>query len=117
MAAQLIVNVLSIDPGYSNGLTVPFTSGLPTWIVALFVGSVVPMLCVCTYAVVAPDCTGVTVLPCSRSTICPNVLIGTCPAMLTPASRVVTIDGPHLALYTNPGAAVHAIVGFMRESA
>jgi pimeloyl-[acyl-carrier protein] methyl ester esterase len=34
-----------------------------------------------------------------------------------PSTKVVTIDGPHLALYTNPGAAVHAIVGFMRESA
>ena len=34
-----------------------------------------------------------------------------------PSTKVVTIDGPHLALYTNPGAAVDAIVGFMRESA
>jgi len=34
-----------------------------------------------------------------------------------PSTKVVTIHGPHLALYTNPGAAVHAIVGFMRESA
>jgi len=34
-----------------------------------------------------------------------------------PSTKVVTIDGPHLALYTNPRAAVQAIVGFMRESA
>jgi pimeloyl-[acyl-carrier protein] methyl ester esterase len=34
-----------------------------------------------------------------------------------PSAKVVTIDGPHLALYTNPAAAVHAIVGFIRESA
>jgi len=34
-----------------------------------------------------------------------------------PSTKVVTIHGPHLALYTNPSAAVHAIVGFMRESA
>ena len=33
-----------------------------------------------------------------------------------PSTKVVTIHGPHLALYTNPIAAVHAIVGFMRES-
>ena len=33
------------------------------------------------------------------------------------STKVVTIDGPHLALYTNPSAAVHAIIGFMRESA
>jgi pimeloyl-[acyl-carrier protein] methyl ester esterase len=33
-----------------------------------------------------------------------------------PSTKVVTIDGPHLALYTNPTAAVRAIVGFMRES-
>jgi pimeloyl-[acyl-carrier protein] methyl ester esterase len=32
-----------------------------------------------------------------------------------PSTKVVTIDGPHLALYTNPSAAAHAIVGFMRE--
>jgi pimeloyl-ACP methyl ester carboxylesterase len=37
----------------------------------------------------------------------------------SPSAKVVTIDGPHLALYTNPGAAADAIVGFMtdRESA
>jgi pimeloyl-ACP methyl ester carboxylesterase len=34
-----------------------------------------------------------------------------------PSTKVVTIHGPHLALYTNPSAAVQAIVGFMRESA
>jgi pimeloyl-[acyl-carrier protein] methyl ester esterase len=32
-----------------------------------------------------------------------------------PSTKVVTIEGSHLALYTNPRAAVHAIVGFMRE--
>ena len=32
-----------------------------------------------------------------------------------PSTKVVTIDGPHLALYTNPAAAVHAIVGFIRD--
>jgi len=31
-------------------------------------------------------------------------------------AKVVTIDGPHLALYTNPGAAARAIVGFMNDS-
>ena len=34
-----------------------------------------------------------------------------------PSTRVVTIDGPHLAIYTNPGDVAHAIVRFMRESA
>ena len=34
-----------------------------------------------------------------------------------PSTKVVTIDGPHLALYTNPWAAADAIVGFMRGSA
>lgn len=33
-----------------------------------------------------------------------------------PSTKLVTIDGPHLALYTNPGAAAQAIVGFIRES-
>jgi pimeloyl-ACP methyl ester carboxylesterase len=33
----------------------------------------------------------------------------------SPAAKVVTIDGPHLALYTNPRAAVEAIIGFMRD--
>jgi pimeloyl-ACP methyl ester carboxylesterase len=32
-----------------------------------------------------------------------------------PSTKVVTIDGPHLALYTNPGAAAHAIAAFMRD--
>jgi pimeloyl-ACP methyl ester carboxylesterase len=32
-----------------------------------------------------------------------------------PSARVVTIDGPHLAMYSNPGAAASAIAGFMRE--
>jgi pimeloyl-[acyl-carrier protein] methyl ester esterase len=32
-----------------------------------------------------------------------------------PSTRIVTIDGPHLALYTNPAAAVSAIVAFMRD--
>jgi len=32
-----------------------------------------------------------------------------------PSTKVVTIDGPHLALYTNPAAAVHAIVRFIRD--
>ena len=32
-----------------------------------------------------------------------------------PSTKVVTIEGPHLALYTNPAAAVRAIVGFMRD--
>ena len=34
-----------------------------------------------------------------------------------PSTKVVTIDGPHLALYTNPGAAARVIVGFMSNSA
>jgi pimeloyl-ACP methyl ester carboxylesterase len=36
-----------------------------------------------------------------------------------PSVKVVTIDGPHLALYTNPVAAADAIVEFIidRESA
>ena len=34
-----------------------------------------------------------------------------------PSTKVVTIDGPHLALYTNPRAAAHAITRFMLESA
>jgi pimeloyl-ACP methyl ester carboxylesterase len=33
-----------------------------------------------------------------------------------PSTKVVTIDGPHLALYTNPGAAVQAIVGFINDT-
>ena len=33
----------------------------------------------------------------------------------SPATQVVTIDGPHLALYTNPGAAAHAIAAFTRN--
>jgi pimeloyl-ACP methyl ester carboxylesterase len=33
----------------------------------------------------------------------------------SPSTKVVTIDGPHLALYTNPGAAAHAIAAFMRN--
>ena len=33
----------------------------------------------------------------------------------SPSVKVVTIDGPHSALYTNPAAAVHAIVGFIRD--
>ena len=32
-----------------------------------------------------------------------------------PSTKVVTIAGSHLALYTNPGEAAHAIVAFMRE--
>jgi len=32
-----------------------------------------------------------------------------------PAARVVTIDGPHLALYTNAAAAADVIVDFMRQ--
>jgi pimeloyl-[acyl-carrier protein] methyl ester esterase len=37
----------------------------------------------------------------------------------SPSAKVVTIDGPHLALYTNPKAAVQAIVEYIgeRESA
>lgn len=34
-----------------------------------------------------------------------------------PSAQVVTIDGPHLALYTNSIPAAHAITEFMRESA
>ena len=34
---------------------------------------------------------------------------------VSPSTKVVTIDGPYLALYTNPGAATRAIVGFMTE--
>jgi pimeloyl-ACP methyl ester carboxylesterase len=33
-----------------------------------------------------------------------------------PSTKVVTIDGPHLALYTNPSAAVQAIVGFINDT-
>ena len=33
-----------------------------------------------------------------------------------PSTRVVTVDGPHLALYTNPRAAVRAIVEFMKDT-
>jgi len=33
----------------------------------------------------------------------------------SPSTRVVTIDGAHLALYTNPGAAADAIAAFMRN--
>jgi pimeloyl-ACP methyl ester carboxylesterase len=33
-----------------------------------------------------------------------------------PSTQVVTIDGPHLALYTNPAAAVEAIVGFIFQT-
>ena len=33
-----------------------------------------------------------------------------------PTARVVTIDGPHLALYTNPEAAARTIVQFIREN-
>lgn len=33
-----------------------------------------------------------------------------------PSTKVVTIDGPHLALYTNPHAALQAIVEFIEES-
>jgi pimeloyl-ACP methyl ester carboxylesterase len=33
-----------------------------------------------------------------------------------PTARVVTIEGPHLALYTNPEAATRAIVQFIREN-
>jgi pimeloyl-ACP methyl ester carboxylesterase len=32
-----------------------------------------------------------------------------------PSARVVTIDGPHLALYTNPAAAADVIVGFITD--
>lgn len=33
-----------------------------------------------------------------------------------PSAKLVTIDGPHLALYTNPSAGAQAIVRFIRES-
>ncbi|HEY7220214.1 MAG TPA: alpha/beta hydrolase [Candidatus Binatia bacterium] len=33
-----------------------------------------------------------------------------------PSTKVVTVDGPHLALYTNPGASVRAIVQFINET-
>jgi pimeloyl-ACP methyl ester carboxylesterase len=33
-----------------------------------------------------------------------------------PATKLVTVDGPHLALYTNPQAAVSAIVEFMKDA-
>jgi pimeloyl-ACP methyl ester carboxylesterase len=33
-----------------------------------------------------------------------------------PTARVVTIPGPHLALYTNPEAAARAIVQFIGEN-
>jgi len=33
-----------------------------------------------------------------------------------PSTKVVTVDGPHLALYTNPEAAVRAIVQFMKDT-
>lgn len=33
-----------------------------------------------------------------------------------PSTKVVMIEGPHLALYTNPTAAVQAIVGFMNDT-
>jgi fermentation-respiration switch protein FrsA (DUF1100 family) len=33
-----------------------------------------------------------------------------------PSTKVVTVDGPHLALYTNPGAAVRAIVEFINDT-
>jgi len=33
-----------------------------------------------------------------------------------PTTKIVTIDGPHLALYTNPCAAVQAIVGFVNDT-
>jgi pimeloyl-ACP methyl ester carboxylesterase len=32
-----------------------------------------------------------------------------------PSARVVTIDGPHLALYTNPGKAAGVIAKFIRQ--
>ena len=34
-----------------------------------------------------------------------------------PSTKVATIDGPHLALYTNPNAAARVIVGFMSNGA
>jgi pimeloyl-ACP methyl ester carboxylesterase len=33
----------------------------------------------------------------------------------SPSAKIVTIEGAHLALYTNPEAAAHAIVKFMTE--
>ena len=33
----------------------------------------------------------------------------------SPSAKIITIEGPHLALYTNPEAAAHAIVKFMTE--
>jgi hypothetical protein len=33
-----------------------------------------------------------------------------------PATNVVTVDGPHLALYTNPEPAVSAIVAFINDA-
>ena len=32
-----------------------------------------------------------------------------------PSARIVTIEGPHLAMYTNPDAAARAIAAFMRD--
>ena len=37
-------------------------------------------------------------------------------ACANPSARVVTIDGPHLALYTNPVAAARTIAQFIREN-
>jgi pimeloyl-ACP methyl ester carboxylesterase len=34
-----------------------------------------------------------------------------------PATRIVTIEGPHLALYTNPTGSLDPILGFIREHA
>ena len=33
-----------------------------------------------------------------------------------PSTKVVTVDGPHLALYTNPTAAARAIVKFINDT-
>jgi pimeloyl-ACP methyl ester carboxylesterase len=33
-----------------------------------------------------------------------------------PSTKVVTVDGPHMALYTNPRGAVRAIVEFMKDT-
>ena len=33
----------------------------------------------------------------------------------SPSAKIVTIDGPHFAMYTNPGAAASAIAGFMQS--
>ena len=33
----------------------------------------------------------------------------------SPSAKIVTIDGPHLAMYTNPGAAAGAIAAFMQS--